>query len=778
MRTLFARTLARSLAAVAAVAAAAVLGASASAADLPSGTVESIEQSGGATVVVLHFDAQAAAKLLPGGMVALYAAGTVEKHPLTGQVLVARPVLVAKVQLTSVVGRLAGTVRWTADGAKLASGMDAIPLPSETAPNGPPALTAQVVPLRVASGALVQLQLPVADPDQDALITRWRLDGPRGHSGRLVARTNGGVTTGWLAPVGAGETTAIATVRDTVGQELEVRVPLSVVGDDKDQTHAAKPFAQWGSGLEPALQGLARDTTGTWWGLAASGLPVRIAAGWQTWELLALPQEQQPKRGVALAVRGDELHVLDAGRKAVVVYGTDSTVRRTYGSFDHPTSLALAADGTAFVADQSAGGIEVIEPDGSYRGRLGRSGVAAGAWANLVAVTLDRAGELYALDQGRHSVTHYDRFQRRIEEWAIPSDPKDYPLDLAVHPTRGVLVLYSSGRLVAAKQAVEVAAPNAALGIDLGPARALAIDQLGEVVTCHTQNSALVRFDADLVCVGERAEQSRAQELWAADGSGASHGLDPDSGAVTSCDGEGWVVARHDSPARGGGLFGSTLALAAAPVGNRLWIVDSKKHGVHRLDLDITATPGFIGGEGANNGQFDEPIAAACDEAGRLYVLDASAYRVQVFDAQGAFLFTFGQKGKGQGELRDPLRIAVAPAGDAAYIYDAYTNELKKFALDQAQKTAHHVTNGGGKGSDPGQLKKVVGLACDRRGLLFALDASREDVQVLDFRGNSCVLVNGARFSDLGVAKATALVVSPDGLVGLIGGGRVGWLRW
>ncbi len=760
--------------------------ASASAADAVSGIVEQVQDGDGGARVTLRFDAQSAATLVPGEMVALYAPGTVEKHPLTGQVIISRPVLAAKAQLTQVVGAISGVVRWTATNAKVASGMDAVPLPREAAPNAPPALTSAVPTLSATYGAAVTVQVPVSDWDKDPLISAWRLEGPAGSSGRLLAHSSGGTAVTWLAPaLTAANTTGITivgSVRDPLGQEVVVRVPVGLTAvSELAKRGPLKPLARWGQGVEAAVTQLARDTAGTWWGLAAdSGAPLKITPGWLSSEPLALPQEQLPKRAVALAVRGDELHVLDAGKRTVVVYGTDSTVRRSYGLFDTPTDLAIGPDGTAFIADQGAGGVEVIEPDGSYRGRLGHAGTGRDAFQQVVAVTVDRAGALFALDAGQRSVIQYDRFQRRVATFNVPGDAKDLPVDIAIHPQRGMLVLLTSGRLLAvsASGATDVTAPLPGVGIDPGPARSLVIDQLGEVITCHPERAAFVRFTPDLKCAGVRSERMRTQSLWAADGAGRSYGLDQDTGLVTIYDGEGWAVGRVDAEAKGGGMFGSTLSLAADPAGRRLWVGDSSKHGVHRIELVETANIGFVGSPGENNGQFQEAVGVCSDEAGRVYVLDADQYRVQVFAADGTFLFAFGQRGKGLADFNDPTLIAAAPNGDACYVYDAWSNQIKKFALDQTAKTAVHVTNGGGKGSDPGQLRKVIGLGCDRLGLLYALDASREDLQVFDFRNNSCVLLLAMKTADAGVGKATALALAPDGQVGLIAGAKVTWWRW
>ncbi len=122
--------------------------------------------------------------------------------------------------------------------------------------------------------------------------------------------------------------------------------------------------------------------------------------------------------------------------------------------------------------------------------------------------------------------------------------------------------------------------------------------------------------------------------------------------------------------------------------------------------------------------------------------------------------------------------MAVSPAGDAAYVYDYDTYELKKFALDQAKKEGVHVNNTGGKGDGPAQFRSVVGLGIDRMGLLYALDDSRDDLQVIDFRGSNAVAGPIRKVSDLGIDSAGQLGVSPDGrFIVAYDGAFTGW-RW
>jgi hypothetical protein len=67
---------------------------------------------------------------------------------------------------------------------------------------------------------------------------------------------------------------------------------------------------------------------------------------------------------------------------------------------------------------------------------------------------------------------------------------------------------------------------------------------------------------------------------------------------------------------------------------------------------------------------FFNLIHAAVDGAGKLFIWDPNSFRIQVFDADGAFLRTVGRQGRGPGEFSEAFgtRFRVSPGGELAVL--------------------------------------------------------------------------------------------------------------
>jgi DNA-binding beta-propeller fold protein YncE len=124
-------------------------------------------------------------------------------------------------------------------------------------------------------------------------------------------------------------------------------------------------------------------------------------------------------------------------------------------------------------------------------------------------------------------------------------------------------------------------------------------------------------------------------------------------------------------------LFPTYLALG--PDGN-LYVSDTMNARVSVFDPD----GGFvrtIGNRGDGFGQFDKPKGLAFDEFGNLYVVDSSWSNVQIFGPQDDVLLYFGGRGGYPGLLRNPTAIAVSQKGHAIYVGDYLNHRISVYRL-------------------------------------------------------------------------------------------------
>ena len=79
-----------------------------------------------------------------------------------------------------------------------------------------------------------------------------------------------------------------------------------------------------------------------------------------------------------------------------------------------------------------------------------------------------------------------------------------------------------------------------------------------------------------------------------------------------------------------------------------------------------------IGCHGDKNGQFNHPRGLAFNDNKLLYVVDGYNHRVQVFQQDDKFAFSFGNSGNDPGKFQWPVRIAIDPNNNVLVTdYDA-----------------------------------------------------------------------------------------------------------
>jgi sugar lactone lactonase YvrE len=126
-------------------------------------------------------------------------------------------------------------------------------------------------------------------------------------------------------------------------------------------------------------------------------------------------------------------------------------------------------------------------------------------------------------------------------------------------------------------------------------------------------------------------------------------------------------------------------------------------------------------------GDFALPTGVAVDKDGNVFVSDTMNSRIEMFDADGQFIRTFGKNCDSPGCTPKPKGIAVDSDGHV-WVADAMLDALQIF--DSEGKLAGYV---GSHGNLPGQFSSLAGVAIDKNNRVFASDQYPGRVQMFRY---------------------------------------------
>jgi sugar lactone lactonase YvrE len=115
-------------------------------------------------------------------------------------------------------------------------------------------------------------------------------------------------------------------------------------------------------------------------------------------------------------------------------------------------------------------------------------------------------------------------------------------------------------------------------------------------------------------------------------------------------------------------------------------------------------------------GDFSKPSGVAVDAEGNLYVADTWNNRVEIFDADGNFVSTFGKAGDGPGYFARPKGVAIDGDGHI-WVADGMQDRVQVF-----NEEGQLLISFGGHGLLPGQFQGLVAIAIDKRNRVFTTE--------------------------------------------------------
>lgn len=230
----------------------------------------------------------------------------------------------------------------------------------------------------------------------------------------------------------------------------------------------------------------------------------------------------------------------------------------------------------------------------------------------------------------------------------------------------------------------------------------------------------------------------------------------------TSADGTG-TDAQFDAP-RG-------IAVDRA---GTLYVADTRNNIVRKISTAgvVTTLAGTGGTEGGTNGtgaqaRFNEPFGVAVDDAGNVYVADASNNAIRKITAAGVVTTLAGGSGAGTADgtgtaaqLDEPRGICIDSTG-TLYVADYDNHTIRKIT------SAGVVTTLAGRADVPGNADGVgtaatfrgpMGIAVDSAGIVYVADSGNRSIRRITTSGTvSTLSVSGATLGEVrGITVSTS----------------------
>ena len=424
------------------------------------------------------------------------------------------------------------------------------------------------------------------------------------------------------------------------------------------------------------------------------------------------------------------------------------------GQFYNPRSVAVAPDGTVYVADTGNHRIQRFSATGAFLGTWGRRGYNDGQFSSPGDVAVAPDGTVYVADTGNHRIQRFSADGTFLGTWGVSGSGNGQlssPSGIAVASDGTIYVADSGNHRI---QRFSASGTFLTTWMAYG-SNEVAVASDGTVYAADSWNNRILHFSATGAFLG----------TWGASGSGdgqfnkpsgmavASNGTvyvaDSDNRRIQQFSATGTFLGKWGAPDSSDGKFGSLSDVAVAPDGT-VYVANSNR--IQRFSADGTFL-GAWGHSGSGNGQFSFPSGVAVAPDGTVYVADRGNHRIQRFSADGTFLSGWGSRGRSESQFSDPSDVAVASDG-TVYVADRLNHRIQRFTA-----TGTFLNAWGEYSSGNRQFNKPSEVAVAPDGTVYVADDDR--IQRFDTNGN--LLSNWWM-------RAAGIAVAPDGTVYVTGG--------
>ena len=196
---------------------------------------------------------------------------------------------------------------------------------------------------------------------------------------------------------------------------------------------------------------------------------------------------------------------------------------------------------------------------------------------------------------------------------------------------------------------------------------------------------------------------------------------------IASEDHKLWKFSRHGELVKSTWKKGGNAGELGCPLGVRyrnhqVYVCDRNNARVQVFDSNLNFLRTF-GTRGDGPGQLKDPRDLDFDTQGNIYVTDFQKCQVLVFSEDGQYLCHFGCGGPGKGELNGPRGLCVS--GGCVHVVELWNHRVSVF-----NTSGQFVHSFGKYGTGRGELWYPCGIATDNDGFVFVCDTHNNRIQV------------------------------------------------